>query len=126
MTLIEQLEHDEGFRPKPYLCSENVWTFGHGFTFLTEDESRAVLQIKVNKLREALHSDIKNLTPARQNVILNMAYNLGINGLYRFKFMWNAIYRGDYDRAAREMLNSKWAVQVKGRAVRLADEMRKG
>lgn len=125
-SLIDQLERDEGFRAKPYQCSEGVWTFGHGFTFLTRDESREVLRMKVTKLERELRSSIKNLSPARQDVLINMAFNLGVGGLYNFKMMWNAIYSGDYDRAADEMLDSKWARQVKGRATRLADEMRKG
>ena len=126
MTLSEQLELDEGFRPKPYQCTEGVWTFGHGFTYLTIEESRTVLRLKIDKLRADLHHDIKHLSPARQDVIINMAYNLGLGGLFGFKMMWAALYRGDYDTAADEMLNSRWARQVKGRAVRLADEMRKG
>ena len=125
-SLIDQLESDEGFRAKPYQCTQDVWTFGHGFTFLTRDESREVLRMKVTKLERELHSSIKNLSPARQDVLVNMAFNLGVDGLYKFKMMWNAIYCGNYNRAADEMLNSKWAGQVKGRATRLADEMRKG
>ena len=126
MNLIDQLERDEGFREKPYQCTSGVWTIGHGFTYLTLEESRAVLNIRVNKLRSELNSSIKYLSPARQDVLLNMAYNLGVGGLFRFKFMWNAIYRKDFNRAAEEMLNSRWAKQVNGRAIRLAEAMRKG
>jgi lysozyme len=126
MTLLEELERDEGFREKPYKCSEDVWTFGHGFTFLSVEESRVVLNMKIDKLRDTLNPSIKNLTPARQDVIVNMAYNLGIVGLFSFKLMWNAIYQKDWERASKEMLNSKWSRQVGGRAKRLAEEMRKG
>ena len=40
--------------------------------------------------------------------------------------MWSAIHRKDYDRAADEMLDSRWAKQVKSRATRLSDIMRTG
>ena len=43
-----------------------------------------------------------------------------------FKNMWSAIHRKDYERAADEMLDSRWAEQVKGRATRLSDIMRTG
>ena len=126
MNLIDQLERDEGFRSKPYQDTEGIWTIGHGFTSLSLDESRKVLKMKVRKIQKQLSPLIRNLTPARQDVLVNMAYNLGLDGLYRFKRMWAAIYSNDYDKAAEEMLNSKWAIQVKGRAIRLAEIMRKG
>jgi lysozyme len=55
-----------------------------------------------------------------------MAFNLGIPRLKLFKNMWSAIHRKDYERASVEMLDSKWAEQVKGRATRLSDIMRTG
>jgi lysozyme len=126
MTLIERIEKNEGFRPKPYQCSEGVWTFGHGLTYITESESRYILKKRVSELRHALKHSLSGLTPNRQNVIIEMAYNLGVRGLFGFKYMWSAIYQRDYERAAQEMLNSKWAVQVGKRAERLAEEMRRG
>jgi lysozyme len=66
------------------------------------------------------------LTPARQDVIVNMAYNLGLAGLGKVSRMWSALGDGNYDLAATEMLNSKWARQVGNRAVELAEQMRRG
>ena len=126
MTLIERIEKNEGFRSKPYQCSEGVWTFGHGLTYITESESRYILKKRVSELRHALKHSLSGLTPSRQDVIIEMAYNLGVRGLFGFKYMWSAIYQRDYERAAQEMLNSKWAVQVGERAERLADAMRRG
>jgi lysozyme len=40
--------------------------------------------------------------------------------------MWAAIHKGDYGAAALEMLDSKWADQVKGRALRLSNIMKTG
>ncbi len=125
-ALIEQIKKHEGFREKPYLCSAKTWTFGYGFTFLTEDEADIVLRIKLHKLRGELHQRIGRLSPSRQGVLLNMAFNLGVHGLLSFKKMWAAIDRNDYDWAAVEMLNSRWAEQVGRRAVELAKIMREG
>ena len=69
---------------------------------------------------------IDKLTPARQAALINMAFNLGIGGLLGFKNTLAAIEQGDYVRAARGMLASKWATQVHGRADELAAQMRTG
>lgn len=57
------------------------------------------------------------------SVLLNMAYNLGEEGLLGFTDMWDAIEVGDWQRASAEMKDSKWAKDVGNRAVRLADRM---
>jgi lysozyme len=124
--LIRQLKRHEGFSQKPYQCTSGVWTWGFGFTEITEDEADMVLRLKVLELRHALYDRIYHLTPARQNVIINMAYNIGIAGLGKFSRMWSAVRDGDYDQAADEMLNSRWARQVGNRAVELAEQMRRG
>jgi lysozyme len=124
--LIAQLKRHEGFRSKPYQCTSGVWTWGYGFTAITEDEADMVLRLKVLELRQTLHDRIKDLTPARQAVVLNMSYNLGLAGLGKFSRMWSAISNGNYDLAATEMLNSRWARQVGNRAIELATQMREG
>jgi len=55
-----------------------------------------------------------------------MAFNLGVDGLLSFRRMILAVDRGNYDQAAREMLNSKWTAQVFARAIRLAKMMKEG
>lgn len=125
-SLIEALKHHEGFRSKPYQCTSGVWTIGYGFTYLTRDESDVVLYMRVKQIKQQLASSIHNLSMARQDVIVNMAFNLGINGLMNFKKMWAAIHRKDFDRAADEMLDSKWASQVGERAKSLSEQMRTG
>ena len=55
-----------------------------------------------------------------------MAFNLGVPRLCKFKNMWAAIHEKDFDTAAEEMLDSRWAEQVKGRATELAEMMKTG
>jgi lysozyme len=62
----------------------------------------------------------------RRFVVKNMLFNIGLGRLLGFKKMLAAVRAGDYDRAAEEMMDSKWARQVKGRAVELAEMMRTG
>ena len=66
------------------------------------------------------------LDDARQFVLVDMAFNMGIAGLKGFKKMLAAMEQGEYQTAAKEMLASKWAVQVGRRAVELAKIMQTG
>lgn len=64
------------------------------------------------------------LDDIRQKVVIDMAFNLGVNGVLSFKNMIQALKEKDYDKAAEEMLDSLWAEQVGNRADRLAKMMR--
>jgi lysozyme len=58
--------------------------------------------------------------------LINMAFNLGLTKLRQFKMMWAAIEDNDFEVAAQEMLNSKWASDVGKRALELSEQMRTG
>ena len=64
------------------------------------------------------------LDAARQDVVLNMAFNLGVAGLAGFRVTLGHIEAGRYAEAADAMLRSRWASQVHDRADRLAAVMR--
>ena len=68
----------------------------------------------------------KNLSDARQRVLVNMCFNLGLTRLLGFKKFLAALEAEDWDRAAEEMLDSKWAVQVGPRSTRLRDLLLEG
>lgn len=68
----------------------------------------------------------QTLNPTRQAVILDLAYNVGLAGFYRFKKMISALTQGDYERASEEMIDSKWYRQTGRRAQRLVELMRSG
>ena len=63
------------------------------------------------------------LSETRKIVLINMYFNLG-NRLFKFNNMLYAIHAKDYEEAAKQMLDSKWAKQVKGRANELANMMK--
>ena len=62
----------------------------------------------------------------RQMILLDMAFNMGIPRLMKFKKMWANIEGNHYELAAIEMLDSLWADQVKGRATKLSEAMKTG
>lgn len=66
------------------------------------------------------------LNKVRREILLNMAFNMGLPTLAKFKKMWAAIKLQDWEEAAKQMLDSKWAKQVGYRANELADAMRTG
>tara|TARA_R100001460_G_scaffold85792_2_gene127101 strand:+ start:1989 stop:2474 length:486 start_codon:yes stop_codon:yes gene_type:complete len=72
------------------------------------------------------HPCVDRLDSVRQLIVIDMAFNMGVPRLCKFKKMWAAIECGDYPTAAKEMLDSRWAKQVKGRATKLANAMHNG
>ena len=86
---------------------------------LMEDIRNVAIELADNRIYEKLDD-------ARQTVLANMAFNLGMSRLGKFKKMWAALSRQDYQKAADEMMDSRWARQVGVRAKRLEAIMRTG
>ena len=72
------------------------------------------------------HPCVEDLDAVRQLVVMDMAFNMGVPRLCKFKKMWAAIHEGNYTAASVEMMDSRWATQVKGRAKKLSDAMKTG
>jgi len=72
------------------------------------------------------HPCVDKLDAVRQLVLMDMAFNMGVPRLRKFTKMWNAIHENKFDIAAKEMLDSRWAVQVKSRSTKLAHAMHHG
>ncbi len=130
----EQLVRHEGLRLKPYRCSAGKLTIGIGRNLddcgITQSEAYVMLINDIINCEKQLQSkipDIYNgLDEVRKSVMLNMCFNLGINGLLGFKNTLAFVKAGDWERAANNMLVSKWAKQVGRRAIELSELMRKG
>jgi lysozyme len=97
---------------------------------LREDEISVLLANDIAEtlvqLRKALPW-VTTLSPVRQAVLADMTFNMGIGnskrGLLSFKHTLHLIEHGQYAEAAAAMRKSKWARQVKTRAVRLCRMM---
>lgn len=134
--LTTQLIRDEGEVLHAYTDSLGYLTIGVGRLIderkgggITETESRYLLANDVARKANQLFSALpwaEHLDDARQGVLLNMAFNMGINGLMQFRNTLAMIQAGKWDDAAAGMLDSKWARQVGPRATRLAEQMRTG
>lgn len=130
MNILDQLKRDEGFRQFPYKDTVGILTVGYGrnleATGINKEEAAFLLQRDVDRVTASLRSALPvfdSLSDARKGVLVNMAFNLGLLGLLRFRQMISCLNKGDYSGAAREMLDSDWAKQVGARADRLAKQM---
>ena len=96
---------------------------------ITEANARFLLSNDIDIVEKELvdaHPCINNLNDARTRVVLDMAFNMGVPRLRKFKKMWAGIHEEDYNTASIEMLDSRWASQVGRRAERLSIAMREG
>ena len=133
MSLREQLIRHEGLRLKPYTDTVGKLTIGVGRNLTDNGISKAeAMHLLDNDILEAQTAVVKALPwtveidRPRLEILMNMAFNLGIGGLLKFERFLAAVQEGSYELAAVEMLNSKWAKQVGQRADELASMMRTG
>ena len=134
--LTKQLRSDEGVVPHAYQDHLGFWTIGVGRLidkrkggglrpFEIDYLLRNDIEDRINELTKRL-SWFQNLDDARRGVLLNMSFQMGVDGLMQFKNTLEMIRQGDYDKAADGMLNSLWARQTPERAKRLSTQMRTG
>jgi lysozyme len=103
---------------------DHVYEYG-----ITEADAMLLAENDVQIVEEELlraHPCVEDLDAVRQLVLVDMAFNMGVPRLCKFKKMWNAIHEKKFDSASKEMLDSRWANQVKSRSVKLANAMHNG
>ncbi len=94
-----------------------------GITLL---ESDMLLSNDIDEFTETLTRALPWLTSCPeivQIVLIDMAFNMGVPGLLKFKNTLKMVQDGKYVEASKGMLQSLWAKQVKGRAVELSEMM---
>lgn len=133
MDVISLIKFEENLKLKPYLDTEGLLSIGWGRCLetagISADEAEYLLQ---NDIEHAIFKCNCNfhwfadLNEVRQAVLISMMYQLGENGLMKFKNTLGMIALKDYEGAAKEMLDSIWAKQTPNRAKRASDMMRTG
>ena len=152
--LIEKLVVSEGLRLQVYKDTLGIDTIGIGRNLedrgitkeeldwmdipnidvvyemgITEADAVYLATNDVQIVEEELvraHPCVDRLDSVRQLICIDMAFNMGVPRLCKFKKMWAAVECEDFPTAAKEMLDSRWARQVKGRATKLANAMHNG
>lgn len=115
---------------KEELDELDIPTIDHVYTYgITEADAMILAENDVQIVEEELlraHPCVEDLDAVRQLVLVDMAFNMGVPRLCKFKKMWNAVHENKFDVASKEMLDSRWANQVKSRSVKLANAMHNG
>ena len=116
-------------------------TFGIGHLVVESDEEHGkpvgtpVSEDRVNSVFEKdvaimideakkIFPNLDELPEEAQQVIVNMTFNMGRPRLSQFKKFIAGVNAGDWNKAAVEMMDSRWAKQVGARAERLRDRIK--
>jgi len=137
--LLKSVKAHEGYRNKVYLDSLGKRTVGVGHLCVedfweddreySEEMLMKVLEADLKsavKSAEKLCSDCPDLDDLAKETIVEMVFQLGKSGVSKFRNMWKALKQTppQYDVAAIEMLDSRWAKQTPGRAKEMSGHMR--
>lgn len=125
----------EGCRLKPYKCPAGKLTIGYGRNLddvgisqaeadMMFERDFAKAEADVRDICKEFGINVDDLIEQRFYVLTDMCFNLGKDGLKKFKKLFSALKKGLYDDAANAMLDSLWAKQVGNRATKLAVLMR--
>lgn len=137
MFLTEQLIRHEGLRLKLYKCPAGKISIGVGRNIqdrgITRSEAMYMLAhdiasatVDLKRVMAAYHIPEWMVSPPRKDALINVAFNIGRRSLIGFRKMWGAIHAENWDEAAKELLDSKYASDVGDRAVELAEQIRTG
>lgn len=135
-TLSQRIARHEGFCAfakvdvPPMLCIG----YGHDITQsaadtdyangITRGTALSLLQDDIARAKRQLTTELPwtvNLSQIRQEVLIEMVFQLGINGLLKFKNMLACAKRGDDKGVYDNMLSSKWHDQTPARCAELAN-----
>ncbi len=136
--LLESVKRHEGYRNKVYLDTLGKRTVGVGHLCVEdfwEDDKEYEEDFLMGILEKDLQSAIDQADDMCKNLkissdakilIIEMIFQLGGNGVSKFRKMWQALQQDppDYAEASVQMLDSRWAKQTPNRANEMADHMK--
>ena len=138
--LMEELKYDEGCVNEVYKDHLGYATFGVGHLIKKSDPEFGKdmgTAVPEERVTECFNEDIdvvceeldrnlpwwRGLTDNRRRILANMCFNLGYPRLSGFKNFLGALEDEDWEKAAEEMMDSRWADQVGPRAERLRNRI---
>ena len=137
--LMESVKKHEGYRNKVYLDTLGKRTVGVGHLcvedFWEDDkeyEEKFLMDILLDDLQNAIKGarELKeehsctDIDEIAQEILVEMVFQLGKNGVSKFRNMWKALSEKNYIGASYEMLDSRWAKQTPNRAKAMAEQMK--
>ena len=129
--LTHNIKKHEGYVKNVYKDSLGIDTIGYGFAIkdleLDEDLAEEILIRKVEKLIKRVRSKfdwLDSVPHEVQGVLVEMAYQMGLSSVCRFRLALKYMENQNWERAADEMLLSKWNRQTPNRAKELSNIIR--
>lgn len=136
IALVEQIKRHEGFCSTAYACTAGYITIGYGRNIdpdgglgITEQEATVLLNHDIDRVFRELDRACPwwSACPAEVRMaMVDLAFNLGLPTFMKFKKMLAALQQGDWIEAGSQVINSRYARQVPGRAREIADQMMRG
>ena len=134
--LTDMLIKHEGSKSHAYMCTANKVTVGVGRNIdpeggigLTKDEISFLLKNDIERVEDELSRRlpwILELSDVRIDALIDICFNLGLPRFLKFAKALDALEQREYDRAADEFMDSRWAKQVGQRAVTVSNMIRTG
>ena len=132
--LMDRVKEHEGYRLDPYFCTEGFLTGGYGHKILegevvptTKEGWDLLFEKDFNKawdsMKELCSENELDIHIKAQGILCEMIFQMGANGVSKFKNMILALKSKSYSAAATEMLDSRWAKQTPNRAKELSSRM---
>ena len=144
----ERIIENEGLKLMPYYCTKGKLTIGVGRNLddnplsveekkalgdymrgITENGAKMLLRNDIKRCYNELKKMIINFTEldeVRQFTMIDMCFQLGVNGFAKFKKMRKYMGLKKFELASFECLNSEYAEQVPNRAKRVAQAICSG
>lgn len=132
----DRIKKHEGYRDIIYTDSLGYKTIGYGHLVI-EDGFIPGVQYSKKELEEVFEKDFAiavqgankllgdfDIDDDAFGVVVEMCFQLGFPRVLKFKFFLAALQKKDYEKAAEEMLLSKWHEQTPARCQELSNIMR--
>ena len=132
----DRIKKHEGYRDTIYADSLGYNTIGYGHLVI-EDGFIPGVQYSKKELEQVFEKDFETAVQSAKKlvgdydlnddafgVVIEMCFQLGLPRVLKFKFFLAALKIQDYEKAAEEMLLSKWHEQTSVRCEELTNIMR--
>lgn len=127
----ETLIKHEGLRLDLYKDSLGIYTIGVGHNIQERGITAAVAKLMLDEDIDEAVKDLRRnisffdtLPQAIKEALVNLCFNMGIPRLMQFRKTLAFLRDGKYEKAANELLDSRYATQVGYRAIEIAAMIR--
>lgn len=138
--LRAMIQRHEGLRLQVYTDTQGIKTIGFGHNLQAHGETEIQIISRADadwyfeidfahacsQIEVLLHEMQVSLDDVRFSALVDLCFNMGINGLKGFRKMLANLRASNYTQASVELLNSKYATQVGGRAGEIAHMLNTG